>query len=84
MIDLTPEEEARLRRWLAMKEPDIDQAVEAAAEKMLSPERIAAMGDQISAAVIPDIEALLVGLNERLTALEKQVMRMMPVVRRRQ
>jgi hypothetical protein len=84
MIDLTPEEEARLRRWLAMKEPEIEASVKAMVEGVLAPENIAKLGDQISAAVIPDIEALLMGLAERVTALEKLVMRTMPVVRRRQ
>ena len=88
MIDLTPEEEARLRRWLALQESDVDAAVERAAEAMFTSERLAhdieRLGDQISAAIIPDIEALLGGINERLAALEKIVMRTMPTVRRQQ
>jgi len=84
MIDLTPEEEARLRRWLAMEEPDIDAALERAAETLFSAEKIEQVADAIGASIASDIEMLLRELEGRLTALERLVMRSMPVVRRQQ
>jgi len=84
MIDLTPEEEARLRRWLAMEEPDIDAALERAAETLFSAEKIEKVADAIGASIACDIETLLRELEARLTALERLVMRSMPVVRRQQ
>ncbi len=88
MIDLTPEEELRLRRLLALEDADVAAAIERAAAVLFNSERLRAdverMAEQVSAAIIPDIEALLVTINERLATLERIVLRSMPVIRRQQ